>query len=284
MSVAPVYCWDDALLPGDRAKDTTSSVTLDARTSEHPDHRPVSARDRNRRWFWLPNGLDLEWTDEETGPTMKVFRDGYCFNLMIPFLRGFLYDLGLHERVDPLGDNVLVRNEWEGCETVRWPKVIDDDVWEAMYQIEPPEAIPSGENFRSGYVPMRDFGDRERAENPVDLLLGRLPFHRLLLQTTSSPECPSRIWSPVITVDGGHTQHGTWEELVDSFFWRACVVRRSDLDRWMEENVVRGTFLLPTPEEVGVYRMLGERLPLLWPDDRFQPWFEENRLRSDYPS
>ncbi len=50
-----------------------------------------------------------------------------------------------------------------------------------------------------------------------------------------------------------------------------------DQQAWLEENVTFGVFVVPSPEEVELYQMLGERSPLLWPAKRLFEWFEENR-------
>lgn len=261
-----LYRFDEALLP-ECARSPGSDVMIQV------SHVNPSIRTRE---FWFPCQVDLEWgrPDRDGRRRMSVRRAGDLFNEMVPFLRGFLVDLGIPALLLP-DENLLVENAWEGCWKVDWPFVIDDDVWEAMYQIEPPPAIPS-EMHRHGDVPMWDFGEKGRGQNATDLLLDRLPFSRILLQSTSSPESPTRIWSPTTCVDGSHTQNGTWEELLTAFFNRACVVRRSDLDDWKEKNVIRGRWLSPSEDEVEVYRLMGEPLPPLWDHDRFVQWILES--------
>lgn len=43
---------------------------------------------------------------------------------------------------------------------------------------------------------------------------------------------------------------------------------------WVKENVLFGTFVTPTPEEVELYRMLGAENPLLWGPAELEEWLQ----------
>lgn len=43
-------------------------------------------------------------------------------------------------------------------------------------------------------------------------------------------------------------------------------------EEWAEENVEKGVFVRPTPEEVQLYQMLDEKLPFFLPDEELKQW------------
>lgn len=44
--------------------------------------------------------------------------------------------------------------------------------------------------------------------------------------------------------------------------------------RFLESHEVKGELTVPD-DELEIYRMLGEKLPFLWPDEEFLSWAEE---------
>lgn len=237
-------------------------------------------RVRRSREFWL-GGADLSYEEHRTKPgnfpLLKVKRIEGHFEALLPRIRGFVSDLLGFEGGAPAMGGQIALSDWEGTSAVRWPRLVPDEAWDQILAIEPPPARPSGLS-RSGDIPMRDFGERGRGASDLDRLLEAVPVTRLLLQTTTDPDSPTRIWWSDGTGDavtGAHTEHGTWRELWEAFAKRALLLRASDFSSWERENVVRGEFLHPTPDEVEVYRALGEELPLLWPTDRLVEWLEE---------
>lgn len=62
--------------------------------------------------------------------------------------------------------------------------------------------------------------------------------------------------------------------LVDKICERFHILPESKREWWEKNQVERGTFVLPSPEEVEMFRLLDEELPFLWPPETFEPWIE----------
>ncbi len=73
----------------------------------------------------------------------------------------------------------------------------------------------------------------------------------------------------------GSLQTKTLEDGVDKMLEMALVVPESRRAEWEAANVERGTFVLPSPEEVELFRMLGEHLPFFWGRDKLVAWTRE---------
>lgn len=68
---------------------------------------------------------------------------------------------------------------------------------------------------------------------------------------------------------------GSVEEVVDDFTFDQLILPESGRESWETENVERGSWVLPTPEEVEVYRALGEQLPFWWELEKLEAWLRE---------
>ncbi len=259
-----------------------------------------------RREFWLPGSIDLELGVERSGSSpvnvgvkgevrrlssgalfLTVKRLGAAedfFGSVEPLLRGFVADLVDLSSVDLGMDNRILLNDWQGFEHIRWPRVVPDEVYDAIAAFPAPEATLS-EHHRTSNLPMQDFGEMGRRRNELDHLIEQLNLPNVRFQTTSDPDAPHRIWwqdavGGRCVTSGEHTEHGTWPELFAAFAKRALLVRASDMEDWEHENVVRGEWVLPSQEEVELYRMLGESIPPLWNDEALKRWLVELRAAS----
>lgn len=67
----------------------------------------------------------------------------------------------------------------------------------------------------------------------------------------------------------------TKEEVIEAILIDLFVLPESARQDWEAANVERGVFLIPSPDEVEMYRALGEPIPLLWPLPGLQAWLEE---------
>ncbi len=65
------------------------------------------------------------------------------------------------------------------------------------------------------------------------------------------------------------------KRLVDKICEYFHILPESKREWWEKTQVERGTFVIPSPEEVEVFRILEEELPLLWPQETFEPWIED---------
>lgn len=67
----------------------------------------------------------------------------------------------------------------------------------------------------------------------------------------------------------------TLREASDKALGKALILPESKMESWEAESIERGRFVLPTPEEVEVYRSLGEPLPWCWPEEDRKKWIED---------
>lgn len=242
--------------------------------------------DPRPREIWFPGGIDLQLSRKafpSSSATLwkvsvVVKRTSGYYEAALPLLRGFLSSLLFKTPEDLVYDNRLALNQWEGQSEPRWPRIVPDAVWSQIWQLEPPPANPT-EQHRSGDAPMMDFGVKDRRLFALDDVLDEVPLEEVLFQTTSDPDSPTRIcWKDAgayRAVSGAHTEHGTWHELLDGFAKRSLLIPAASMPRWEEENVVYGTWVLPTQDEVDIYRLMGEELPFLWPDEQLDAWLLE---------
>lgn len=68
---------------------------------------------------------------------------------------------------------------------------------------------------------------------------------------------------------------GSVEEVVDDFTSEHLILPESGQEAWESESVDRGSWVLPTLEEVEVYRALGEQLPFWWELEKLEAWLRE---------
>lgn len=63
-----------------------------------------------------------------------------------------------------------------------------------------------------------------------------------------------------------------FHSLIDKVLDQELILPESSRTAWESANVERGTFVLPSPEEVQVYNILDEPLPLLLPVEQLEEW------------
>lgn len=66
----------------------------------------------------------------------------------------------------------------------------------------------------------------------------------------------------------------TFEDAVDAVLSKNNILPESARADWEKENTERGLFLIPSPEEVEVFRILEEPLPFFLPNPQREEWFE----------
>lgn len=66
-----------------------------------------------------------------------------------------------------------------------------------------------------------------------------------------------------------------FNEVVDRHLTEQLLVPASARAAWEEAHVLRGEWVLPGPDEVELFRVLGEDLPFFWGYDRCRAWLSE---------
>ncbi len=65
------------------------------------------------------------------------------------------------------------------------------------------------------------------------------------------------------------------EEAVDDLCDGLLILPESRRSAWEAEHIERGTWVLPSAEEVELYQMLGEELPFWWHHEKLEQWLME---------
>lgn len=85
----------------------------------------------------------------------------------------------------------------------------------------------------------------------------------------------------VIVLDPGTQyirQEGTSiKEVIDDILAEYLILPQSCQDAWESQNAEHGSWVLPSQEEVEIYRALGEQLPFWWKAADLETWLQERR-------
>ncbi len=195
-------------------------------------------------------------------------------------LLGFVLDLGVRRPRSGILSNLLVQPRQKHLgghrevpvPSLPYPRWVDDVLWERRYEEADRFVVRSGEGNQWGI---------EADLN--DLFLGHVEDFRISIE--------HRLWRATCSGQSGvqakdlkcsrlssdglpHDRY--FHGIVDFFLDTELLLPSSSRTAWEAEHVVRGEWVLPSAEEVGLYRMLGEQLPLLWGYRRLLEWLREH--------
>lgn len=171
---------------------------------------------------------------------------------------GFALDLGAvrpdEERTALVSNH---RSDESDVELAAYPRFVDDDRWAGRYD----------EALRLASLGL-----------PADFLGVVRGF--FVEEVDPSPEFRTNrrvfaTWGKQGVV--GSVEAPTLSETVDKVVRGALVLPESGRAAWEQERVLRGSFVLPSPDELEVFRALGEPLPFWWGNERFYAWLQERR-------
>lgn len=74
-----------------------------------------------------------------------------------------------------------------------------------------------------------------------------------------------------------------YEEAVDLALSKSLVFPREKKEAYDKEHLEYGSFVLPSSEEVEIYRAIGERLPFFWEPEDLCRWLEEKGISPHEP-
>lgn len=162
-------------------------------------------------------------------------------------IRGLLLDLG----VAPNRAGVLLRGASGDITT---PLFVSEDLWNKRFEL----------------AKDKSFGDNSFEAVPDYMGVGTI--HRLQIAYDRLNMNWRVFW--IFGGSGGEvsTTSDTFENAVGAVMKNNNIRPESERDSWEEESVERGTFLIPTPEEVEVFRILDEPLPFFLPGDEAGEW------------
>lgn len=158
-------------------------------------------------------------------------------------MTGLALDLGL-EHVHSVYRPDLFYSTWTQIVIAPWRQVVSDETWENRER----ELESAGSVKKDFLLPGLDI-EIQRPPREYVIRYG-LDFHR--------------------TVQGD-SKRAALRELIRDLF----IIPESEIESWEEQNVDRGSFVGLAPEEVELYRLLGQPLPLWWPPSELHSWMEE---------
>lgn len=154
-------------------------------------------------------------------------------------LTGFCLDLGIETLHKPPDNADLLGGE--STEPVApWRQVVPDDVWENRYEL-----IRSNQNDKRSF------------------LLPRLDVWEQLTSRNQG-------WKLSYGYSGDFVVGKTKEEALDALTARLCMIPESEAPSWEKSFPKRGSFV--DPQEMELYRCLGEPIPFLWPAPELRQW------------
>lgn len=178
----------------------------------------------------------------------------------LPKLLGFLLDLGVSYPTDAPQRSLIQRGD-QRTDYALYPRFVSDIRWEGRYE--------EAERF----VLKRIDGEWKTAEDIKTRryldLLKNFQIHPPGFRISDK-------W------DVTYSMAATWpmeslyfHALVDKVLDEELILPESSRTAWEAANVERGSFLIPSPEEIELFRLLDERLPLLLPVKQLEEWLQE---------
>ncbi len=179
---------------------------------------------------------------------------------------GFVLELGA-ERWESDYTGLLYNTEGDTTNTqlASYPRFVDDDRWAGRYE-EARRLLESGdEDTFLGVL---------RETTCFKTKGGGITYESKDLKHWKKQKKPfSMSWGGTAPLGG--VEGPTIEAAVDEACRLELLVPLSGREAWEAEHVERGTWVLPSAEEVELYQMLGEPLPFWWGVERCREWLEE---------
>lgn len=166
-------------------------------------------------------------------------------------IRGFLLDLG----VVPNSAGVLLRG---AAGDITTPFFVSEDLWSRRFELA--KANRQGNIYFEAAPDYMQIGNIYRLRIWYDT--HNMNWHIKWM----SREVSVRKYTS-----------DTFENAVGVVMRESNILPESERANWEEANVERGTFLIPTPEEVEVFRILDEPLPFFLPGEEAQKWIKERQ-------
>jgi hypothetical protein len=219
------------------------------------------ARAIRLRLYWNPETRSVSTTPS---PTARVIPPEIGES-DVKKVRGFLLDAGFPHRKGP---NLVMVNSDDKTTRIFYPKWIEEDRWNQRYE-EAAQRVILGKLPGIGDWPTPKVDFLGWAENVVifkDRFIsktrGALPFKIWWGHWQVSPERETRGTDLVSTI----------EEAVDIITRTKLLLPESAKPDWERANVNRGEFIVPSPEEVEVFRVLDQELPFLLSSKELEEW------------
>lgn len=207
------------------------------------------------------NARDMTLQIYEVHRTFSVgYQDDPLSRMFEKKLRGLLFDMGA-SRPNENSPGMISDSE-RGSVLVSWPRWISEEVWANRIEAAKEHVYTSlpAANHRKTFMGIPGFA-----------LVESLPPG----ETRADPRLWTGGWKAAWW--GETTWSETLEGAVDAALEMNFVLPDSRREQWEADNIERGVFVLPTPEEVEVFKILDEPMPIWWPFDQLLAWIRERQ-------
>lgn len=182
-------------------------------------------------------------------------------------LRGFVLDLGV-DRLLVNFTGLIATHIGSKPSVVSYPRFFPKETWDARYE------------HALGHV-VSDFSEQtwHRKSSETVFHVNYLKFRRP--KANDEPAFwRQTTWTYQWYSNGTRIEReaASLEESVDDILRTENILPESAKEAWDKENVERGAFVLPTPEEVEVFRILDEPLPFFLPWREVEAWMQASGI------
>jgi hypothetical protein len=205
------------------------------------------------------NARDMTLQVYEVHRTFSVgYQDDPLSRMFEKKLRGLLLDMGASRPNENFPG--MISDSERGSVFVPWPRWISEEVWANRVDAAKEHVYTSlpAVNHRKIFMGIPGFA-----------LVESLPPG----ETRADPRLWTGGWKAAWW--GETTWSETLEGAVDAALEKNFVLSEARREQWEADNIERGVFVLPTPEEVEVFKILDEPLPIWWPFDQLLAWLRE---------
>lgn len=202
--------------------------------------------------------------------------DAEHYRLQEQKLAGFALDLGISKNVFFSG--LFETGDWGDPSIVRYPKFVPDERLERRVE----EALRMWDSVVF-WPKSHEFSKKEHFLGCVHGMQMRAEDNQILVAWDVNGSGKRRTISEYRPKGRKDRQvpgmvsdlELVTKKLIDMVLEQeGMVLPESSREQWERENVLKGKFLIPSPEEVEVFRILDEPLPFFWEDEALIQWLD----------
>lgn len=182
-------------------------------------------------------------------------------------LLGFILDLGV-DRFFDTHTGLVTTHVGHRPSVVLYPRFIPNETWDNRYEQALKHVVSS---FSELKLYTRSHGEAF----PVNYLKFRSPKARSEPEWWRQSTWAYRWYSNGVQIE---REAASLEQAVDDVLQTESILPESAKESWDKENVEHGAFVLPTPEEVEVFRILDEPLPFFLHWKSVEAWLQASGI------
>lgn len=173
---------------------------------------------------------------------------------------GWLIDMGFSNDTKNYVDTICITSNLSGKrrDLYRYPRWIDNAAWENRFK-----------EFSSSLLGTSDF-------LCLDGVRTKVSPHDQIFTVRWLTETPHE-GSFTLQMAGPEPSQEELRKAVQILCEKELLLPISQKEEWESMNLEKGRFLIPSPEEVEIYRLLDEPLPFFWKQEDLLKWLVERQ-------